>query len=666
MDLFNVSKHSYIELCKEAQWHNYLYFVKNEPVLDDSSFDALIEKIRRIEELHPDWIIEESPIKKLAETTTPGFKQVPHRSPMLSLEKAFTLEHLHRFEKRIRQEVPKPVFCVEYKMDGCALSIWYEKGKFVKAVTRGNGVYGDDVTENIKALRILPECLQGPVPDFIELRAEVYMSFASLEKLNARREQKGLDPLANTRNAAAGSLKLLDSKEVATRGLEIAIYSAHDDPIKELIDLRLSWDFIQNQQLPSVSYHRFVETISQVEAYLQEVQEKRSALPFAIDGIVVKLSDVKQAQRLGATGQYYRWGIAYKFSPQSATTQLLDITLQVGRTGVMTPVATLKPVFLDGSLVSRCTLHNSDEIARKDIRIGDWVVIAKGGDVIPKVLQVEMAKRQSDLPVWNMPKVCPACQTPLIREKGEVAWKCLNSHECPAQILRRLIYFVSKDGFDIEGLGIRTLEQLVDKSMVACAADLFKLTPQDFLGLDGFAQLSAQKLYESIQARKSVSLDRFIAALNIKHLGVSMAEQLAKSFASLPALMQATVEDLDRLDGIGLKAAKAIWSAFQVGHSVRKTLDGLLTAGVNPYWHAKATQAGHLFNHKKFVLTGTLAEFTRSNAAKLIKERGGSVLATVNAKTDYLVVGTEAGSKLEKAQKHNVKILNEAQFKSLL
>jgi DNA ligase (NAD+) len=660
------SYEQYIELCKEAKWHNHLYFEKNEPIIDDMAFDGLIEKIKRIEKIHPEWILEDSPVTHLAEKLTEGFKQCAHKRPMLSLEKAFTFEQLQRFEKRIRQEVASPLFCIEYKMDGCAVSIWYEKGQLTRALTRGDGNFGDDVTANIKASGILPEKLQGPVPDFLEMRAEVYLSFSALEKINLEREQKGLEPLANTRNAASGSLKLLDSSLTASRGLEMAIYSVQDDPLDQLADLQSSWKFIEQHRLPAIANYHFINSIDEAKMFIEKVEAQRSTLPFAIDGIVIKLCDVKQAIRLGATGQYYRWGIAYKFSPQSALTQITDIHLNVGRTGVVTPLAHLRPVFLDGSLISKCTLHNSEEIARKDIRLNDWVHIAKGGDVIPKVIEVDLTKRDPQQPVWQMPKNCPCCQTLLVQTPNEVAWRCLNDQGCAEQSLRRLIYFVAKDSFDIEGLGVRTLEQLILCGKIKNPADLFKLRPDDFLQLEGFAELSATKLVDAIHKKKSISLDRFLAALNIKNLGVNMAEQLAKTFASLQALQQASLNDLLRIDGVGPKASQAIFSSLQKGHAVEQLIDELLSVGVMPYWHAPSLNRDHSFNHQIFVLTGTLIEFTRSSASKLIKERGGSVSSSVSAKTNYLVAGSEAGSKLEKALKLGLTVLSESQFKAML
>lgn len=667
MDLFDDSYQNYVDLCEQVHYHNKLYFELNQPVIEDSAFDALIERIRRIEKSHPEWILPNSPIKKVGEKTTQGFRSVSHKRPMLSLDKAFTLVQVRKFYDKIEQQLPSAVWSLDYKMDGCAVSIWYEKGRFARALTRGDGEKGDDVTANIKAIGALPMTLQGSVPDFLEMRAEVYMTFEGLKRLNERRQKQGQSLLVNTRNATSGSLKLLDSSEVAHRELKIAIYSVSNDSYDFIPDLETSWKFIKEQNLPCVPKFSICRSFQEMLQFIHDVEKERDSLDFAIDGVVIKLSSYKACEMLGATGQYYRWGIAYKFSPESVMTRLLNIHLQVGRTGVVTPVAELEPVFLDGSLVSRCTLHNRDEIVRKDIRLGDMVELVKGGDVIPKIIGVDYSKRVIDTKPWTYPSLCPACNSELVQEESEVALKCLNMQECPAQRVKRLTYFVSKDVFDIEGLGERSIQQLVDVGLVQEPYDLFKLTQNQLLQLEGFAEVSAKKLVEAIQARKEISLERFLTSLSIKHLGVSMAATLAKRFGSFEALLEADQAVLLSIEGIGDKLLESIQTSLREDHPVRRLAQGLLNVGVKPLvQQAFEIETDHLFYNKTFVLTGTLKEMTRSKAAQIIREKGGTVSSSVSKATHFVVAGEEAGSKLEKALNLGVTVWDEKTFLSHL
>lgn len=665
MDLFETTYDEYLELCKQANWHNHLYFDLHKPVIEDSAYDALILKIKEIEHKHPEWKLPSSPTMKVGERTTPGFKSYPHTSPMLSLDKAFTEQEVLHFIKRIKQEIEEPKFSIEYKIDGCALAIWYEEGKLTRALTRGDGNLGDDVTSNILATEALPLKLKEPFSPFVELRAEVFMPYSTFEELNTTRQKQGLEPFANPRNATSGTLKLLDSSLVKNRGLQVAVYSASDKQ-QQIRSLEDSWKFIESQQLPTSGPHLNTQDTRDIIEFMHKAQNDRKSLNFGIDGVVIKLSDYASARKLGSTGQYYRWGIAYKFSPEMATTKLLDIVLQVGRTGVVTPVAILEPVFLDGSLISRCTLHNSDEIARKDIRKGDTVEIVKGGDIIPKIVRVDTLKREKDSSAFKMPLSCPVCGSSLLKEKDEVAWRCTNKTNCVAQVHRRLVYFVSKDAFDIEGLGKRTLEQLVELGKVHKAADLFHLTYEDLLALEGFADLSARKLLQALQERKQISLERLLVALNIAHLGVQGSFALAKAFGSLENLRKAELEEIMRLDGIGKKAAEEIYRSLRAPHPVYDELEALLQAGIEVEFKEGGFNREHPFCNKTFVLTGSLERYTRSSASKLIRERGGIIQSSVSSKTDYLLAGKEAGSKLEKAKGLGICIIDEPTFESRL
>lgn len=667
MDLFDDTYETYVDLCQQAHYHNKLYFEMNAPIIEDSVFDALIEKIKRIEKNHPEWILPNSPVSRLGEKPTSGFKSVYHKRPMLSLDKVFTLAQVKKFYDKMQQQMPEAAWSLDYKMDGCALAIWYEKGRFTRAITRGNGEKGDDVTANIKALNQLPLTLKGTIPDFLEMRAEVYMTFEGLKLLNEKRQKEDLPLLVNTRNATSGSLKLLDPAQVAQRQLKIAIYSVSDNSNQTISTLEESWKFIEDQKLPSIPRYSICKSFEEMVSFIEQVGHERPFLGFAIDGVVIKLSSYKAWEMLGATGQYYRWGIAYKFSPESATTRLLQIRLQVGRTGVVTPVAELEPVFLDGSLISRCTLHNRDEIQRKDIRIGDTVELVKGGDVIPKIIGVDSSKREPGAIAWEYPTHCPACGSLLVQEEEEVALRCQNVQSCPAQRLKRLAYFVSKDAFDIEGLGIRSIEQLVEVGYVQEAYDLFKITENQLLQLEGFAQLSAKKLVEAISARKEISLERFLVSLNIKHLGVSVASVLAKKYGSFEKLLDANLESLLLIEGVGDKLAESILLSLKEGHPARQIADGLLLVGVRPIvQEVKVVSEDHPFYHKTFVLTGTLKGMTRSTAAEHIREKGGKVSSSVSKATDFLVAGEEAGSKLEKALSLGVKVIDEKTFLEMI
>jgi len=652
----------YERLCKEIWEHNRLYYIEHRPTISDQEFDALLNRLIAIEKMHPEWVTNSSPTQRVNEMPSKGFQTVKHTVPMMSLANTYSKEELNDFIKRMHKltEQTELGFSCELKMDGVAVSVRYEKGLFVRGVTRGDGVSGDDVTANIRTIPALPlQLYRSHIPDLLEIRGEVYMTHQNFLNLNKEREQKEELLWANPRNAAAGSLKLLDSREVARRNLSIVFYGVAEDSEDHLKSQYAVHHYLREMGLPILPYLDKCHNLEEIWAFAEKVREARKTLPFDIDGIVVKLDSIRRQQELGNTNKNPRWAVAYKFAAEQAVTKILDITVQVGRTGILTPVAELEPTFLAGSTISRATLHNADEIQRKDIRIGDTVTIEKGGDVIPKVVSVHVNLRPKDSKRWHMPTECPNCGSSVIKTGIEVAFRCPNKH-CSQQHLRRLIHFASKAGMDIDGLGIKVMEQLVEKSLVNEPSDIFKLTADQLAQLEGFKEKSIHNLLSSIEASKKVPLARFLMALGLPHVGKGTAELLAKHF-SIQDLFNITHEILEAVEGIGPTIAESIEQFFHDPHQ-KHEIEALLETGVQVERTAEQKIEGHLFSGKTFVLTGTLKNYTRSEASALITERGGKVSDSVSKKTDYLLAGEEAGSKLEKAQSLGVNIISEEEF----
>lgn len=589
---------------------------------------------------------------------------------MLSLDNTYKKEEIVDFIQRVHKILEKEhvPFCLELKMDGIAVSVRYEKGVLTQALTRGDGRKGDDITANMRTIRCIPLQLTGHhIPDVLEIRGEVFMPHAAFQKQNEQKEEEGEELWANPRNAAAGSLKLLDSAEVAQRGLAAVFYGLAEGEHPEASSQHQVHDLLRKWGLPVFSpKHRSVcESIEEIMEFADKIEKEREKLAFDIDGIVLKVDLLKNWQLLGSRGKSPRWAVAFKFAPKQAKTRILEITVQVGRTGVLTPVAELEPVLLAGSTISRATLHNEEEIARKDIREGDFVTIEKGGDVIPKVVEVDLTKRAQGTLPWKMPSHCPVCGTPVLAVEGEVAIRCPNTEGCSEQRVRRIAYFVSKGAMDIDHLGDKVVRQLVEKKLIQNPSDLYLLTEKDLSLLDGFKEKSIQNLLSSIDASRKVTLARFILALNIRYVGQESAEILAKEVGSIERLEKITQEELLSIQGIGEKMAEAIVHFFKDKHQL-KEIGALLKAGVHPQAPQKMTRTDHLFCGKTFVLTGALAEFSRDEASELIKERGGKVTGSVSKKTDYLLVGEDPGSKYEKAKELQVQILTEEEFTGLL
>lgn len=661
------TQRQYIELVEELTLHDKHYYDEAKPVISDYEYDQKMKQLIDYEKKHPEHILPHSPAQRIGEAATEGFVQREHITPMMSLANTYSPDEVGDFIKRVHKGLEKNEvrFCCELKMDGTAISLLYKKGHLVHAVTRGSGRKGDDVTANIKTISSIPLKLSDRAPDILEVRGEVYLSLATFEKLNAQREEDGLEPFANPRNAAAGSLKQLNPSEVAKRKLNILCYGVGEGQSPKTTQHE-TLQYLEHLGLPVAkpSQRALASSLEEIMEFAETIQKERPRLPFEIDGIVVKVDELKFHQILGATGKTPRFAVAYKFAPEQASTRILDITVQVGRSGVLTPVAELDPVFLAGSMISRATLHNQDEVARKDIRIGDSVLIEKGGDVIPKVVKVDFKKRPSSSKPWHMPTHCPACHARAIHKEGEVAVRCSNAR-CEAQRTRRIQYFASKHAMDIEHMGEKVVEQLVERSLISRVSDIYLLTPEDLARLEGFKEKSIHNLLESIEKSKKCPLSRFIMALGIKYVGTETADLLAAHVKDLDHLLHLSLPELTSLEGIGEKTAQAIVDHFQDPSNLEE-INLLLAHGVAPQRVKKHTISNHPFSNKTFVLTGALSHFTRDEASDLIKQRGGKVTNSVSKNTDYLLLGEDPGSKYDKAKELGVAILSEAQFKKML
>ena len=669
------NKADYEILCDEIWHHNRRYFQDASPEISDESFDALVRLLENTELEHPEWISSTSPTQRIGEKPLEGFSDVVHSEPMLSLEKAFTKEELVAFYDRVCRIVDRPHvdFFGDLKMDGLAFSVTYENGKLVRAVTRGDGRVGSDITQNFKTIRDIPLRI-SPDIKILEVRGEIFLPKASFDRINAEREKQGLPLWANPRNAAAGSVKLLDSREAAKReGLACVLYSiARQDPVRVHFQHELA-PYLHSLGLPtylsikelSTTSLRTVSSVEEMISFQNEIHSARDTLPFEIDGVVFKLDNLDESATIPPTMKHPRTSIAWKFGAEQAWTRLKEIVVQVGRTGVITPVAELEPVELSGSTVSRATLHNAEEVERKDIRPGDRVRVEKGGDVIPKVVDSDKSSLSRQAP-WMMPKECPSCSTTLVQDGAEVAWRCPNSTQCPEQIMRRLIHFVGKDGLDIENIGEKLIRQLYQKKLVTAPHDLFLLTKEQLLTLEGIKNTSADNISNGLERAKKPALDAFLLALGIRFVGAGTAKRIAEKVGSLDGFVQLRKEDMLEIDGIGEEVATSVSLALADPQFLSE-LHHLQDAGVHPLpMERRCGVEGHPFNNATVVLTGTLKTMTRSEAAKRIEAMGGSITDSVSKKTGFVVVGSDPGSKLDKAKKLQVKTLSEDEFLQVL
>lgn len=658
-------------LREKIRYHNRRYYVLDDPEISDAEYDRLFLRLLELEKAHPHLVTPDSPTQRVGAEPQRTFSQVRHRLPMLSLENGFRDEDIRDFDTRIKRFLGDGTafnYTVEPKMDGLAVELVYERGRLRVASTRGDGVVGEDVTSNAKTILNIPLVLSEhpgipSIPEILEVRGEVYMEISAFHDLNNRNASRNLPIFANPRNAAAGSLRQLDPRVTAKRPLSMFCYGVGElkgatfETQMELMGTLQQWGLRVNR--PAI---RECNGVEEVIANCHDLEVKRDQFPFEIDGAVIKINQRSLQTRLGVKSRSPRWALAFKFKPTQETTRILKIDVQVGRTGAITPVAHLDPVEVGGVTVSRATLHNQDEIEKKDIREGDTVIVQRAGDVIPEVVKAITSKRTGREKAFTMPSHCPACGTALIRRPDEVVLRCPNTN-CPAQIKASLRHFVAKGAMDVAGLGVQIITQLIDRGMIKEPADLYDLKIEDLLTLDKFAEKSAENLYQAIRESRDTTLAKFIYALGIRHVGEHIARRLAEVFGSLDRLMEAKEEELLAVDEIGPQIAESV-SAFFEDKSNRNHIERLLKAGIT--FEDVAPPLPSPFSAKSFVITGTLSSMTRSEIKDRIVQKGGRLASAVSRSIDYLVAGDSPGSKLRKAQDLGIPILDEEAFLRLL
>jgi DNA ligase (NAD+) len=657
-------------LREAIHYHNYRYHVLDAPEISDAEYDSLFRRLEALEKAFPALITADSPTQRVGERPLESFQTVTRAVPMLSLENAFSQTEIQEFVARIQRLLGKDrqvEYVVEPKIDGVAVELTYAEGRLILGTTRGDGVRGEDVTQNLKTIKTIPLrllVLDGttPLPTRLTVRGEVFIRKADFVALNQMREEKGEPLFANPRNAAAGSLRQLDSAITAQRSLDMFCYGVGE---VAGVPLQTHWETLET--LSQWGFHinpliRRCQNLVEIFAYHQELEARRESLSYEIDGMVIKVNSLALQQELGVRSRSPRWAIAYKFTPRQQITTVEEIVVQVGRTGVLTPVAHLRPVMVGGVEVSRATLHNQDEIARKDIRIGDTVVVQRAGDVIPEIVEVRKERRTGQERVFHFPERCPACGSRVIRAEDEAAFRCVGL-SCPAQVKETIYHFASKGAMDIEGLGRKTVEQLFQAGLIHDVADLYFLQKEDLLALERMAEKSVRNLLDAIEQSKQTTWPRFLYALGIRHVGEHVAMLLAEHFSSLGALQQATQEELEAIPGIGPEVARSVRQFFAEERN-QHVLAKLWRAGIT--WKQEQTKKSALLQGKAFVFTGTLTSFTREEASKLVEQRGGKVVSAVSRKTDYVVVGDQPGSKLQRAQALGIRLLTEQAFQQLL
>ncbi|EFR96596.1 DNA ligase, NAD-dependent [Listeria ivanovii FSL F6-596] len=653
-------KKRYEELINILDQYSYDYYVIDNPTVEDAEYDQKMQELLQIEAAHPEWVTPESPSNRVGGEVLEGFQKVAHDTPMLSLANAFNKDDLADFDRRIRDKVGEDVaYMCELKIDGLAVSLQYENGKYKQGATRGDGTTGEDITANLRTIRSIPMKLQKSYS--IEVRGEAFMPKRSFQKLNEIREEEGQMLFANPRNAAAGSLRQLDTKIAASRNLDIFLYAVADFGEMGVTTHSAGLAMLETLGLKVNKERRLCSTLEEVYAYIDEWTEKRAGLAYDIDGIVLKLNDLEQQRQMGTTAKSPRWSIAYKFPAEEVPTKLLDIELNVGRTGVVTPTAVLEPVRVAGTTVGRASLHNEDLITEKDIRIGDTVLIKKAGDIIPEVIKSIAEERTGDEEPFHMPANCPTCGSELVRLEEEVALRCINP-KCPAQIKEGLIHFVSRNAMNIDGLGEKVIIQLFTHHLIKDVADLFFLSKEKLLELERMGEKSVTNLLASIEQSKQNSLEKLLFGLGIRHVGAKAAKSLAIYFETMDKLKLADKETLTRINDIGEKMADSIVTYF-ANEEVHNLLDELKRAGVNmTYTGPKLDDMSEeelVFAGKTVVLTGKLEQLTRNDAKALIESLGGNVSGSVSKKTDVVVAGSDAGSKLAKAEELAIPIWSE-------
>jgi len=654
------------ELRGQIHYHDYKYYVENNPEISDYEYDQLMRELKELEEKYPSLRSPTSPTQRVGGEPVEGFPTVEHRLLMLSLDNTYSEEEVREFEARLHRELPGEDFeyVVELKIDGVSISLIYEDGEFARGSTRGDGRRGDEITSNLKTIRAIPLKLRKRVPGRLEVRGEVYMTVSGFRRVNKEREEAGETLFANPRNAAAGSLKLLDPKITSQRPLDSFIYSLTESTSVrippthfESLGLLKEWGFKVNP------YIKLCRNIQEVIDWCNVWERRRESLDYEVDGMVIKVNSIPQQMRLGFTSKSPRWAIAYKFPAKQATTKIRDIIVQVGRTGALTPVAILEPTPLAGTTISRATLHNEDEIRRKDVRIGDTVILEKGGDVIPQVVKVVEGKRTGKERKFSIPRRCPVCGAEVVRLEDEAVARCIGS-SCPAQLKERIAHYAQRTAMDIEGLGDKLINQLVDKGLVRDVADLYKLDLDTLSSLERMGKKSAQNLLSQIERSRTQPLSRLIFALGIRYVGARGARILSEHFSSMDELFRATQEELEAIPEIGPRTAQSIVLFFREKKN-RKLLEKLRKLGVQMGKVEERKEGGPLAG-KKFVFTGGLEHYSRDEARELVESLGARAVSSVSKKVDYVVAGKDPGSKYEKAKALGVRILNEEEFRELI
>ena len=650
----------------ELHKHNYNYYVLDNPTISDYEFDSKLNQLKKIEDLHPEFYDSNSPTVRVGGEITKNFKTVIHNTPMYSLDNSYSIEDLYDWEKRIRKIIDGEImFSCELKYDGASISLSYIDGKFVKAITRGDGIQGDDVTANIKTIPTVPLVLQGDHISDFDIRGEIVMPIDGFKKLNLERVSNGDEPFKNPRNTASGSLKLQDSKEVSKRPLECLLYSIVEKKgiIKsqnQSLESAKSWGF-------NVSpYSVLVKTVQEVYDFVSHWESNRYSLPFEIDGIVIKVNDIDQQNELGFTSKFPRWAIAYKFKPEQSSTVLNSITYQVGRTGSITPVANFDPIDLAGTVVKRASLHNSDFIKKMDIRLNDHVYVEKGGDIIPKIVKVDISKRDHLSTETKFISNCPECGSELKKNEGEANHYCVNTTLCSPQVSGRIQHFISRKAMDIDGLGAETVNLLVENKLINNYSDIYRLKVEDLLGLERMAEKSSENLINGVLMSKKISFDRVLYALGIRHVGVTVAKKLAQHYNNIDALMCASYEDLESVDEIGGKIAESIISFFNTQENLMMIND-LKFYGLNfEIDESKVVKSSKLKN-KLFVVSGVFSKFSRDDLKLEIEKNGGKVKSSISSKTNYVIAGDNMGpSKKIKAESLGINIISEDDFIQLI
>ena len=641
------------ELRDELNYYSRKYYVDDDPEIEDYEYDMLQRELKAIEDKYPDLVTPDSPTVRVGGSAENLFSKVEHRVRMESLQDAFSFAEIEEFDRRVRETERDVRYVVEPKIDGLSVSLEYTNGVLTRGSTRGDGDVGEDVTANLRTVRSIPLKIKTPLP-FLEVRGEVYMPKSVFASLVTRQELDGEKPFKNPRNAAAGSLRQKDSKVTAGRGLDIFVFNVQQIEGAQLSSHKQSLDFLREQGFHTIPFYTRFDNITDVISELKRIGEIRSGLEYDIDGAVIKVDDFAQRERLGSTSKFPKWAVAFKYPPEEKTTKLVDIEIGVGRTGVLTPTAVFEPVLLAGSTVSRATLHNQDFITEKDIRIGDEVAIRKAGDIIPEVVRV-VSHAENSVP-YILPSICPSCSAPVIREEGEAAVRCVNP-ECPAQLLRNVIHFCSRDAMDIEGLGDALVEKFISENLISNVADIYDITAGEIMMLEGHQEKSAKNLVDAIERSKQNDLSRLLFALGIRHIGQKAAKLLSEHFGDIDSIIAASEEEIAEIDGFGGIMAKSAAEFFSMTQTA-DLIERLKAAGVNMK-SLKEKSDDQRFAGLTFVLTGTLPTLSRKEATEIIENLGGKASSSVSKKTSYVVAGEEAGSKLQKATDLGIPVITQ-------